>query len=170
MSQPQDKINPCKKIFFINKELIKVFHINKSSNIVNFYNVTSGKEQSMLYSDFKKHRKRAYSVISSAKILNRSRIALQKYYLNGLIPEPIGAKLNGERDFRVMSYYSEDTLFEIREIMTTIHHGRPRKDGNITPSNVPTEQDLRSRMGDAIMLYTKTSDGRFIPTWQEETW
>jgi hypothetical protein len=29
---------------------------------------------------------------------------------------------------------------------------------------------LRSRMGDAIMLYTKTSDGRFIPTWQEETW
>ena len=38
MSQPQDKINPCKKIFFINKELVKVFHINKSSNIVNFYN------------------------------------------------------------------------------------------------------------------------------------
>jgi len=57
MSQPQDKINPCKKIFFINKELVKVFHINKSSNIVNFYNVTQGKEQSMLYSDFKKHRK-----------------------------------------------------------------------------------------------------------------
>jgi hypothetical protein len=48
MSQPQDKINPCKKIFFINKELVKVFHINKSSNIVNFYNVNQGKDQSML--------------------------------------------------------------------------------------------------------------------------
>jgi hypothetical protein len=163
-------IKPSEKVFFLNSELIRVIHINRSSNIVKLLNLNNGKYQSMLYSDFKKHRKRAYSVISSAKILNRSRIGLQKYYLGGLIPKPIGAKLNGERDFRVMSYYSEDTLFEIREIMTTIHHGRPRKDGNITPSNVPTEQELRSRMGDAIMLYTKTSDGRFIPTWKEDTW
>jgi hypothetical protein len=163
-------VKPSKKVFFINSELIRVIHINRSSNIVKLLNLSNGKEQSMLYSDFKKHRKRAYSVIDSAKILNRSRIGLQKYYLSGLIPKPIGAKINGERDFRVMSYYSEDTLFEIREIMTTIHHGRPRKDGNITPSNVPTEQELRSRMGDAIMLYTKTSDGRFIPTWKEDTW
>jgi hypothetical protein len=163
-------IKPSERVFFINDDLIRVIHINRPSNIVKLLNLTQGKDQSMLYSDFKKHRKRAYSVVNSAKILNRSRIALQKYYLNGLIPKPIGAKLNGEREFRVMSYYSEDTLFEIREIMTTIHHGRPRTDGNITPSNVPTEQELRSRMGDAIMLYTKTSDGRFIPTWQEETW
>ena len=54
--------------------------------------------------------------------------------------------------------------------MTGIHFGRPRADGKVTPLNVPTEQDLRSKMGDAIMLYTKTSDGRYIPTWQENTW
>jgi hypothetical protein len=170
MSQPQDKINPCKKIFFINKELVKVFHINKSSNIVNFYNVTQGKEQSMLYSDFKKHRKRAYTIANTARLLNRSRVQFQRIIANGLIPAPIGDSIGGERGFQINAYYSEDHVFEIREIMTTVHGGRPRKDGKITPRNVLTEQDLRSRMGDAIMLYTKTSDGRFIPTWQEETW
>jgi hypothetical protein len=136
MSQPQDKINPCKKIFFINKELVKVFHINKSSNIVNFFNVTQGKEQSMLYSDFKKHRKRAYSIANTARILNRSRVQFQRIIAKGLIPEPIGDSIGGERGFQINAYYSEDHIFEIRDIMATIHGGRPRKDGKITPRNV----------------------------------
>jgi len=149
MSQPQDKINPCKKIFFLNGDLVKVFHINKSSNIVNFFNVTQDKEQSMLYSDFKKHRKRAYTIANTARLLNRSRVQFQRIIANGLIPAPIGDSIGGERGFQINAYYSEDHVFEIREL---------------------TEQDLRSKMGDAIMLYTKTKDGRFIPTWQEETW
>ena len=55
--------------------------------------------------------------------------------------------------------------------MATIHMGRPRRDGRVTPrKDVLSERDLRSLLGDAIMLYTKTEDGRFIPVWQEETW
>jgi len=126
MSQPQDKINPCKKIFFLNGDLVKVFHINKSSNIVNFYNVTQGKEQSMLYSDFKKHRKRAYTIANTARLLNRSRVQFQRIIANGLIPAPIGDSIGGERGFQINAYYSEDHVFEIREIMTTVHGGRPR--------------------------------------------
>jgi hypothetical protein len=33
-----------------------------------------------------------------------------------------------------------------------------------------TEQELRGKMGDALMLYAKTKDGRFIPVWQEDTY
>jgi hypothetical protein len=70
-----------------------------------------------------------------------------------------------------MSYFSEDDLFTIRSVLATIHKGRPRKDGRITPRrDLPTEKELRSLIGDSIMLYTKTEDGRFIPVWQEETW
>jgi hypothetical protein len=43
-------------------------------------------------------------------------------------------------------------------------------DGKVTNNSLPSEQELRSRMGDAIMLYTKTQDGQFIPVWAEQTW
>ena len=171
MSDKTDnKISPAKRIFFINNDLVKLIHSNKASNIVEFHNVTKGKTQTMLYSDFKKHRKRAYSVANAARLLNRSRLQFGKYIASGLIPAPIGDSIDGVRGLQIKSYYSEDHIFEIREIMTGIHHGRPRLDGKISPRNVPTEQDLRSKMGDAIMLYTRTSDGRYIPTWQENTW
>ena len=165
-----DEILPLKRIFFLNNCLVKVIHINKASNIVLINNVTENKRQSLLYTDFKKFRKRAYTVANSARLLNRSRLQFSKYIASGLIPPPIADSIDGERGLQIKAYYSEDHIFEIREIMSTIHHGRPRSDGLVTPRNVPTEQDLRSKMGDAIMLYTKTEDGRFIPTWQEHTW
>jgi hypothetical protein len=116
MSQPQDKINPCKKIFFLNGDLIKVFHINKSSNIVNFFNVTQDKEQSMLYSDFKKHRKRAYTIANTARLLNRSRVQFQRIIANGLIPAPIGDSIGGERGFQINAYYSEDHILKLGKL------------------------------------------------------
>ena len=170
MADNDATISPLKRIFFLNDCLVKVIHINKSSNIVIIYNVKEDKRQSLLYTDFKKHRKRAYTVANAARLLNRSRLQFSKYIASGLIPAPIADSIDGERGLQIKAYYSEDHLFEIREIMSTIHHGRPRSDGLVTPRNVPTEQDLRSKMGDAIMLYTRTSDGRYIPTWQENTW
>jgi hypothetical protein len=125
----------------------------------------------MLYTDFKKHRKRAYTVINTVRIFKRSRMQLERWIKDGLIPPPTGAIPGGGRKFRKLSYYSEDDIFTIRSAIATIHIGRPRKDGRTTAAkDIPTERDLRSLLGDAIMLYTKTEDGRFIPVWQEETW
>jgi len=33
-----------------------------------------------------------------------------------------------------------------------------------------TEQELRAKMGDALMLYTRTKDGEFVPVWSEQTY
>jgi hypothetical protein len=51
--------------------------------------------------------------------------------------------------------------------MSQIHHGAKRKDGLTTNNKTPTEQELRYAMGDGILLYTKTEDGRFIPIFNE---
>jgi hypothetical protein len=56
---------------------------------------------------------------------------------------------------------------EAREAMSKIHQGKPRKDGLITNNKVPTAQELRYAMGDGILLYTRTEDGRFIPIFSE---
>ena len=167
----QPSVKPSNVIFFLNKDLVKVLHTNKANNICTFYNYNKDKEQTMLLSDFRKHRKRAFTVINTTRIFNRSRMQFERMMNLEIIPLPTGASQGGKRKFRVMSYYSEDDLFIIRDAMSKIHIGRPRKDGRITPrKDVPTERDLRSLIGDAIMLYTQNKNGEFIPVWTEETW
>jgi len=167
----EQNIKASNKIFFLNSELVRLVHFNRANDICNIYNFKKDKEQTMLYSDFKKHRKRAYSIKNTLLVFNRSRIQLERWIKKGLVPPPIGATIDGKRTFREMSYYSEDDLFTIRSVLATIHRGRPRKDGKIKPTkDVITEKELRSLIGDGIMLYTKTKSGEFIPIWAEETW
>jgi hypothetical protein len=123
----------------------------------------------MLYSDFKKHKKRAYTVHNTARLLNRTATQLRRHVDSGNIKPPVGILPNGERSFKRKSYYSEEDVFSIREFLSGVHTGRPRKDGKIS-NKVLTEQELRARMGDALILYTRTKDGDFIPVWAEETY
>lgn len=163
-------IKPSAKIFFVNGELIRLIATNRAQNIAYLFNIIHNKNQTMLLSDFKKHRKRAYTVIDTARLLNRGPAQIYRHMADGLIPTPTGAQPGGERVFRKLSYYSEDDIFKIRDALASLHRGRPRKDGLIINNSVLTEQELRARMGDALTLYTRTADGRFIPVWQEETY
>lgn len=161
------KIKPSRTIFFINDQLVRYIASNRGANIIYLHNIIEDKPQTMLYSDFKKHRKRAYLTKDTAKLLNIHQQALHRYIWAGLIDPPIGGNIGGVREFHKRSYYSEDYIFKIREVMTTIPRGRPRKDGIAVNHSVLTEQELRAKMGDALILYTRTEDGRYIPTWQE---
>ena len=156
-----------KKIWFLNGDLVRLHHSSRSTGMVSFYNINKDRLETCLRSDFRKNRERAYTVAETAKLINRHRKYMPKLMKSGVIPLPIGSKINGERGFRIRSYYSENTVKEIRAILATIHIGQPRKDGLITNNMTPTSQELTRRMGDGILTYTKTEDGRFIPVWAE---
>lgn len=159
-------VKPQKHLFFINDELVRIIHILKSQNYIKFYNIPQDKYQTMLYTDFVKHRKRAYLKKDVAKLLDRSLVQLDRYIYSDMVDRPHGTAPGGKRAWHFKSYYSEDDVFRIREMMSNIHRGRPRKDGLIS-NNVISEQELRIRMGDAMMLYTKNSDGQMVPVWSE---
>lgn len=165
--ESERRIKPSSTIFFLNNDLVRVITSNRGANIIYLFNITIGKQQSMLLSDFKKHRKRAYLIVDVARLLNTTSQAIHRYIWSGLIDPPTGASIGGKREFHKRSYFSEDDVFKIREAMTTIHRGRPRKDGIVINRGVLTEQELRAKMGDALVLYTRTDDGRYIPIWQE---
>jgi hypothetical protein len=163
------QIKASNTLFFIDGRLVRFINKNKGMNIVYLFDTFEQKEKTMLLSDFKKHKKRAYTFMNTARLLNRGPAQIYRYIDQGLIPPPVGAQPGGKRMFTKKSYYSEDQIFEIREAMSTIHRGRPRNDGKISNS-VLTEQELRARMGDALMLYTRTKDGEYIPVWSEQTY
>ena len=156
-----------KKIYFLNGDLVRVHHLNRSTGIVSVFNINKGLIESCLLGDFKKKRERAYTVNETAQLVNRHRKYMPQLMERGTIPLPTGASINKERGWQIRSYYSESQVVQIRDILATYSIGRPRKDGLINNDITPTRQELTRRMGDGILTYTRTEDGRFIPVWSE---
>lgn len=156
-----------KTLWFLNGDLVKSYHLNRANGIMSVYNITKDQIESCLISDFKKNRERAYSVKKTAELVNRHVKYLPTLMKSGEIPYPMGAQKGGERKWQVRAYYSESQVREIRDILATKSFGRPRKDGLINNNTTPTVQELTRRMGDGILTYTRTEDGRFVPVWTE---
>ena len=156
-----------KKVWFLNGDLVRSHHLNRSNGIMSVYNINKDRIESCLIGDFKKNRLRAYTVNETAQLVNRHRKYMPQLMEKGTIPVPTGASKDGVRGWQIRSYYSENQVHEIRDILATYHIGRPRKDGMINNDITPTRQELTRRMGDGILTYTRTNDGRFIPVWAE---
>lgn len=156
-----------KKIWFLNGNLVRVHHLNKSNGIMSVYNITHDQIESCLISDFKKSRERAYTVGQTADLVNRHKKYMPSLMKRGVIPYPTGAQKGGATGWQIRSYYSESQVREIRDILASYHMGAQRKDGLITNNVTPSKQELTRRMGDGILTYTRTEDGRFTPIWSE---
>lgn len=160
-------VEASKRVWFLNNYLVRKYHINRAAGIMTVYNINTQQIESCLIADFKRNRKRAYTIVQTAELVCRHPKHLQRMVDQGKIPPPTGANLNGVRKWGLRSYYSEDQVHEIRNILASIHTGRPRKDGLITNESTPTIQELTRRMGDGILTYTKTPNGDFVPVWTE---
>jgi len=160
-------ISGNKKVWFLNSDLVRVHHLNRSNGIMSVYNITKDRIESCLITDFKNKRERAYTVGETADLVNRHKKYMPSLMKRGIIPFPTGSQKGGARGWQVRSYYSESQVKEIRDILATYHIGRPRKDNLITNDITPSKAELTRRMGDGILTYTKTEDGRFIPIWSE---
>jgi len=156
-----------KKVWFLNGSLVRIHHLNRSNGIMSVYNITKDQIESCLISDFKKNRERAYTVGQAADLVNRHKKYMPNLMNRGVIPFPMGAQKGGSTGWQVRSYYSESQVRSIRDILASYHIGRPRLDRLITNDITPTKQELTRRMGDGILTYTRTEDGRFIPVWSE---
>lgn len=164
-SQPVIKGN--QNIWFLNGDLVRIYHSSRSTGMVSVYNITKGQIETCFRTDFRKNREKAYTVSETARLVNRHRKYFPKLIKQGVIPPPMGSKVGGIRGWQIRSYYSESQVKEIRDILASIHIGRPRKDNLITNNLTPTSQELTRRTGDGILVYTRTEDGRYIPVWGE---
>jgi hypothetical protein len=163
-----DPISKAKsKTWFLNGDVVRMIHTSRSAGIITLYNKTKDCSMTMSLLEFKKKRKRAFTVKEAALLLNFHPKSLPRLVKTGMLPEPIGSLPGGARAFHHASYYEEDTIIEARNIMSKVHQGKARKDGLITNNKTPTEQELRYAMGDGILVYTKDSSGRFIPIFSE---
>lgn len=162
-----DYLYKRRKVWFLGDDLVSIDTKVPAQGIVKIKNWTKDKFMYMSIAEFKRVRKHAYPPAEVAELLNYSRLTLRDLYMAKIIPSPIPRSAENQDPNGYWTYYKEETIYTIREIIAGRHRGRPRKDGLTINKKVPTESELSARLNKAYVVYLKTEDGTFVPTFPE---
>lgn len=151
--------------FYLNKQLHKTLHINRGSDVVTTWRYEDGRVVKYNYSDTLKYARPAFSMKRAGQLLNRKKQTLELAILNGDIPRPQFSYTIDENRNMIQYFFSEDDIIAAHQYFVTVHFGRPRNDGLVTPYPIPTLRELRAMMNDEEILYVQQGDS-FVPTWK----
>ncbi|AVD99250.1 helix-turn-helix DNA binding domain protein [Streptomyces phage BillNye] len=148
----------------------RVLSINRAQDLVVTWVFKEGKRRAYVWSDARKRLEKAFTMKQVGQMVNRHRVNIEKYILEGKIraPERIYTLDGNKTPGKYM--FSEKDVFELHDYLLTVHIGRPRKDGKITPGRMPSRAELRAMMQHDTTVYIKAADGTFTPVWKEIDW
>lgn len=155
------------RYFFYRGDLHKKIHINRPSDVITAWNYPKGALRQYVYSDVRRTGEQAFSTRQVEQMINRSQTTIKTILRDGMIPLPqrtygLDAERNG-----YAYYWSEKDIMGLHDYLKTVHRGRPRKDGLVTPSDLPTASELRAMIRQGTVFYVKQGD-EFVPTWRAE--
>jgi hypothetical protein len=167
-TQKKPKTKPL-KYFFYRGDLHKKVHINRGADVITAWNYPQGKLEKYVYSDVRRNGEYAFSTRQVEKMIGRSQATIKRVISDGSVRRPqqtygLDADRNG-----YAFYWSEKDIMDLHGYFITVHRGRPRNDGLVTPSDLPTASELRAMIRQGTVFYVKTDSGEFVPTWRAET-
>ncbi len=137
------------KYYFCGEEVVKVIHLLYSENKAIVFNLDKQVEQIVNLTGARNVYSPALRIGDVARIFNCQPDTVRKWEWRGYI-EPIQQWQIGKRKIR---FYKLSDVENIREIIGSVHRGRPRKDG-IIKSRYPAKgnmaqiaKDIRKRYG-----------------------
>lgn len=111
------------------------------------------------YSLVKKNMENAYSTVEAAKLLNRHKVTIEEYILQGKIkaPQKVYPISNPESAWSKFMF-SESDILDIHQFILDAGYIR----------DLPSRAELQALLKHNMILYTKTKDGSFVPVWKAE--
>ena len=156
------------RYLYLNGELHRVLHINRPEDIITMWCYPRKVRVASTYSQVKADMQPAFSSAEVSRMLNRVWVVLHRAIMAGEIEEPqstVGP--NGRRHAYI---WSEKDILALREVLSQKFNHPPRKDGATTPPKpLPTEREVRAMIRNEPILYVKTDDETFVPTWKAES-
>jgi len=148
------------RYFFLNEKIHKVLRSSRSKDELVAWCYPDRKRVMYSYSQVKKYMENAYTIVEVSSMLNKHRVTIQDYILEGKVMTPAKIYPIGEPDSKSWSKYmfNEKNIFDIHEhILDSGHSGE-----------LPSKAELRGLLKNNFILYTKTEEGKFIPVWKAE--
>ena len=156
--------------FYLNNELHKVLKRKRSENLLIAWNYKENKRVAYIMSEVNMNRKHAYSIPEAAKLFNRDPRTIKRHLESGDIPYPQYSYTMDERKRIIKYFFNEDEIRNLYDLFKNTHRGRPRLDGEITASNIPSPPEFEALLRNEKILYTKDADGEFVVVWKQPEW
>ena len=156
--------------FYLNDNLHRTLQVNRADDTIIAFNFVEGKRVAYNYTDVQKNRKHAYSISEVARLVNRHVDTIKRHLRSGEIKKPQQAYALDDNTKLGRYYFTDEDIKQVREFLRTVHIGRPRNDGSITASNIPSKTELEALLRNETVLYAKDKDGEFVPVWKAPEW
>lgn len=158
------------RYFYLNGKLHKVLRRSRAEDLLVAWDYLSGKRVAYSLADVNKNKQHAYPISEVVKIIGKHEdtIKLHLYRGNLKFPQQIYS-LNGNKT-PGKYLWSEDDIRHMHDFFKTVHRGRPRSDGRITPGDMPSRAEIEAMMRQENILYVKNNEGEFVPVWKQPEW
>jgi hypothetical protein len=153
------------KYFYLNGNLHRSLHINRGADEIVAWCYPLVKRVTYAYSDVKRYKETAFSTQEVARLLNRRSDTIKKAVWKGHIPEPQSTYGLTETRKKYQWMWNEKDIMEAHAHFSSVHRGRPREDGRVTPAPIPSARELRAMIRNEEILYVEVAPGEFRPTW-----
>jgi hypothetical protein len=159
------------RYFFINNELNKVLRKNRAEDLLVAWNFNQRRRMAYSWTDVHNNMQQAYSIKQVSQIFDRHPLTIHRWIRDGDIISPTKTySLSGKEKYRGVYYFSEDDIRGIHDYLCSVSIGRPRGDGAVTNTRVPTRAELEAVLRRETILYVKDNAGEFVPVWKQPEW
>jgi hypothetical protein len=155
------------RYFFLNGDLHKKLHINRGADEITAWNYPKARRYTYSYSSVRRYSEPAFNTSEVVKFISRGRERIEYAIITGAVPEPQYTYGLDENKNKFQHMWSEEDIMRLHAYFSSVHRGRPRNDGMITPQHLPTARELRAMIRQEEILYVKQGD-KFVPTWKAE--
>jgi len=148
------------RYFFLDNKIHKTLSSSRARDEIIAWCYPEKRRVMYNLSQVKKYSKTAYTLKQAAKILNKHKITIEDYILEGKIKKPhkIYPISNPESAKWSMYMLDESDILQIHEYI--IEDGYAK--------TTPSRTEILALLKNNIILYTKTEDGNFVPVWKAE--
>jgi hypothetical protein len=158
------------RYFYLNNRLHKVLRRSRAEDLLIAWDYNLGKRVAYNLLDFDKNKQHAYPMSEVVKIIGKHEDTIKMHLYKGNLEYPQRVySLNGNKTPGKF-FWSEDDIRKMHDFFKTVHRGRPRSDGGVTPGDMPSRPELEARLKQENVLYVKKDDGTFVPVWKQPEW
>lgn len=145
--------------FFLNNKLHKVIRVSKARDELVAWCYPDKKRVMYSYVQVDKYKENAYSVKQVAVLLNRHKVTVEEYILAGKIKTPQKVYPIGNPESSWSKFmFSESDILDLHQYILDAGYTK----------NIPSKAELLALLKHNIILYTKSSEGNFIPVWKAD--
>lgn len=145
--------------FFLNDKIHRVLKSSRAKDEIIAWCYPDKKRVLYSYSQVEKNMGNAYGIGQVSQMLNKHKVTIEDYILEGKIKPPSKIYPIGKPDGKWSRYmFCEKDIMDLHDFIAEAGHS----------GNLPSKAEIRALLKHNIILYTKNEEGDFVPVWKAE--